>query len=137
MRDSDAELVEKYTRVGAPQDDKPRRPAHRQEKGEDNPPYAEAGETSGAAVMLDVRLRTGDRETFPYAYLVRMRLDASGIITLKFSDTKVEIRGRNLGGLYDALKSHAAAWIQEGDDLHDETPEEAPFISAIKIADAI
>ena len=58
-------------------------------------------------------------------------------ITLKFSDTKVTITGRNLLGLYDALSVHKVRWIQEGDDRYDERSESEPFISAIKIEKGI
>ena len=140
LKNKDDELVKKYTRVSMPPADEPdpmtSPPAHQAEPGKDVP-YSTIKEKPGAAVTLDFRLKTGDSENFPYSYLVRMRFDKSGIITLKFSDTKVTITGRNLLGLYDALGAHKVTWIQEGDDRYDERSESEPFISAIKIENGI
>ena len=140
MKDKDRQLIEKYTGFSMPPADEPdpmtSPPVRHAEPGKEMP-YSIIKEKPGAAVTLDLRKKTGDRETFPYSYLVRMRFDKSGIITLKFSDTKVTVIGRNLLGLYDALSVHKVTWIQEGDDRYDERSESEPFISAIKIENGI
>lgn len=140
MKDKDHELVKKYTGVSMPPADEPdpmtSPPVRHAEPGKEVP-YSTIKEKLGAAVTLDFRFKTGDSENFPYSYLVRMRFDKSGIITLKFSDTKVTITGRNLLGLYDALSVHKVRWIQEGDDRYNERSESEPFISAIKIEKGI
>ena len=104
-----------------------------------SPAQAEYGqiEAEGTAVTLDLRKKNGDRETFPYSYLVRMQFDKSGIITLKFSDTKVTITGRNLTGLYDKLRDYKVTSIQENDDRYDSASEDDLFISSIEIEQPI
>jgi len=134
LNNKDKEIVEKYTGISMPQDDEPS-PLTDPAQGEHGS-YSKI-EAKGTAVTLDLRKKTGDRETFPYSYLIRMRFDKSGIITLKFSDTKVTITGRNLTGLYDGLKDYKVPSIQEGDDRYDEASEDETFISCIEIEQPI
>jgi hypothetical protein len=76
------------------------------------------------ALMLDLRLKSGDREAFPYTLLERIRFDMSEGITLQFSGVSVKIVGRNLATLLpngvvllDGLYRHRVPWITEGDEL--------------------
>ena len=136
----DNELVNKYTSGGMSQDGKPDNVAslgaNQQEKTDDRP-YSMLSVQQGREVALDLRLSTGDSETFPYSYLVRKKFDRSGTITLKFSDSKVFIKGIRLQELNDALTAQKVTWISEGDESYDELSEEKPFVSSIEIEEAI
>lgn len=65
--------------------------------------------------MIEVRLRTGNRLLFAYHSLARAEWNPSSGITLLFPDVAVELRGRNLGELFSAIREQRAAWVCEAD----------------------
>ena len=65
--------------------------------------------------MLELRLRTGDRMLFAYHTLGRAEWNPSRGITLLFLDMSVVVKGRNLDGLFAAIREQKAAWVWEAD----------------------
>lgn len=100
---------------------------------DDSRPFYALRDVEGRTIMLDVRLRTGDRCAFPYAYLLEVRHDRSAGVVLRFSTATVEIRGRHLGELYEALVTQRVLWVEEGG--RDVLPESSPFVSAIVVSE--
>lgn len=93
-------------------------------------------QTTGYALMLDVRLKTGESFALPYSFLVEAHYDASGTLTLIFTTRKVTIKGRNLRTVYDFVLNHRLEFVQEENPLYDDTPEPAPFIGSIAVEPA-
>jgi hypothetical protein len=84
--------------------------------------------------MIEVRLRTGNRLLFAYHSLARAEWNPSSGITLLFPDVAVELRGRNLGDLFSAIREQRAAWVCEADRPTEElTPPAAAVIEFIVI----
>ena len=65
--------------------------------------------------MLDLRLRTGERIGFSYAWLTAVTLHTDHIELSFTTGTLVTIRGRNLSPVYGALVNHQAVFIHEAD----------------------
>lgn len=75
------------------------------------------------AISLELRLKDGGIEAFPYAYLSHARFDPSEGIELHFGGKTVRIAGRNLGAelrpnvtLFSALVRHRVPWISQADE---------------------
>ncbi len=67
------------------------------------------------AVMVELRLRGGERVGLPYPWLGQVRFRPPAI-TLSFTTgVEVTIRGRNLGPVFSALLRHQAVFIREAD----------------------
>lgn len=98
--------------------------------------FAEARARSRESVMLDIRMADGTVESFPYAYLTRVRYVPGDMLVLRFGADEVKAEGRNLARLRDAISEHRARFIQEGTEFEDGLkPEEAPHIGRIVIAE--
>ncbi|HEY2761219.1 MAG TPA: hypothetical protein VGI75_10755 [Pirellulales bacterium] len=74
------------------------------------------------AIMLQLRLKTGNIVSLGYSWLERAEFDASEGITLRFGGQSVKLLGRNLNAevrqsvrLFDGLVRHRVPWIQEAD----------------------
>jgi hypothetical protein len=72
------------------------------------------------AIMLELRHKDGNIDSFPYAWLSRARFNPSEGIILSFGGETVTITGRNFNAevrpnvrLFTALVRHRVAWIQE------------------------
>jgi hypothetical protein len=72
------------------------------------------------ALMLELRLKSGNSESFSYAMLDRVSYDPTTGITLHFGVNTVHIYGQRLKtevrpnvNLYEGLLRHRIAWIQE------------------------
>ena len=93
------------------------------------------------ALMLDFRLKNGNREAFPYALLERVSYDPSEGLTLFYLGVSVRLRGRNLMrpvtagvSLLDAIHRHRVPWIGEVDELRSLLKsEEAIVVTKIEI----
>ncbi len=98
--------------------------------------FQEARANSRESVMLDVRLSDGTIESFPYAYLTRVRYVPGDRLMLRFGADEVQVEGRNLARLRDAISEHRMRFIQEGTE-EDEglKPDEAPHIGRIVITE--
>ena len=90
----------------------------------------------GHALELDIKLRTGDRWGLPYAYKTAIEFNLSGDLTIHFTTHTINIKGRNLSPLYDALVAHRVAQILEHDNEFDDLPEQATVINSITIVAA-
>jgi hypothetical protein len=98
--------------------------------------FAEARARSRESVMLDIRLANGTVESFPYAYLTRVKYRPGDTLVLRFGADEVKAEGRNLARLRDAISEHRARFIQEGTEYEDGLkPEEAPHIGSIVITE--
>ena len=99
------------------------------------------------ALAIELRLRTGDREYFPYSHLVSWRYNPSVGVLLKFTDdvvTLVLIRGSNFDALVNGsinltdrgLQRHRILWVREMDaDEVRRAGHEEPTIDRIEVAE--
>ena len=96
------------------------------------------------AAMLELRMKGGGREAFPYALLERLSFDPSVGLTLRFLGAEVRLLGRNLArpagagpSLLDALLRHRAAWVGEVDELRAAArSDDAVVVTRIEVAAA-
>lgn len=95
--------------------------------------YSVLSANQGHELMLDVRLKTGDRVALPYSYLSRIEFDPSAALLLDFTATRLTIRGRNLGPLYNGLLMHKVTWIQESDPMNQADVDTTTLISGVQI----
>ena len=58
----------------------------------------------GLTFFLDYK--NGNRDGFPYAYVMRFGYDASGSVSIEMPETTVILNGRNLSALFEALLDH-------------------------------
>jgi hypothetical protein len=98
--------------------------------------FQEARARSREAVMLDIRLADGTVESFPYAYLTRLKYVPGDTLILRFGADEVKAQGRNLTRLRDAISEHRARFMQEGTDAEEGLkPEDAAHIGRIVITE--
>ena len=92
------------------------------------------------AIMLELRLRTGNIRAMGYAWLHQIEFDPSTGLVLHFGGTQVTLQGRNLNAevrpgirLLDGLCRHRIPWIQEADETTImESAEQATIIERIR-----
>jgi hypothetical protein len=113
MKDSDIPTravlaVNKYTR-----NNPPRREA---DEGEALDAYENAHAVSREAIMLELRLKTGEIVSFPYSSLRMARYSPQGTVELRFDGNRVTAEGTNLRLLHDSIIQHRQRFIQEGTD---------------------
>jgi len=107
----------------------------------DEPEVEEAKEShqkartrSREAIMLDVKMADGSIESFPYAWLARIKYQPGDTLTLRFGRNEISIEGRNLSHTRDLLSEHQARFIQEGTEAEQGLKsEDAPHIERIEI----
>ena len=95
------------------------------------------------ALMLDFRLKNGNREALPYSLLERVSCDPSDGLRLRYLGVTVTLRGRNLikpatAGvvLFDAILRHRVPWIAEVEEVRSELlPSDAVQVTHIEIRD--
>jgi len=98
--------------------------------------FQEGRARSRESVMLDIRLADGSVESFPYAYLTRVRYIPGDILVMRFGGDEVRAEGRNLARLRDAISEHRMRFIQEGTEEDENLKaEEAPHIGRIVITE--
>lgn len=85
-------------------------------------------------LMLELRFKTGDALALNYALIIWAAHDGSQGITLQFASHRVVISGRNLRGVFDALRRHRIAYLHELPSPVDDQPDEATVISSIQIS---
>lgn len=78
---------------------------------------ADAG---GSARMIDFVFKNGDRTGLPYSYMVSVRLIGGETIELEFTEKLVQVRGRNLGPLYQHLLAQSARRVEESGSGFDD-----------------
>jgi hypothetical protein len=92
------------------------------------------------ALMLELRLKSGNRDAYPYSLLEKLSYDPSEGVTLQFANGKVKLVGRHLAStqangamLFEALTRHRVPWVLEGDELRSPAATgTAPVITAIQ-----
>jgi len=98
--------------------------------------FQEGRARSRESVMLDIRLADGSVESFPYAYLTRVRYIPGDILVMRFGGDEVRAEGKNLSRLREAISEHRMRFIQEGTEDDEELkPGEAPHIGRIVITE--
>ncbi len=111
-------------------------PKHEPEVEEAAESFKEARARSRESVMLDVRLADGTIESFPYAYLTRVRYTPGDILLMRFGADEVRAEGKNLARLREAISEHRMRFIQEGTEADEVLkPDEAPHIGRIVITE--
>jgi hypothetical protein len=91
---------------------------------------------SREALMLDVRLKDGTIESFDYSLPKRVTYAPKGILTLRFGDDRINLRGSNLERVRQAVTEGRARSIQEGTEAgHDGKSENAAHIEEIEIVE--
>lgn len=86
---------------------------------------------SSKPLWIDLRGADGMRYALPYRDLKSIELPSQEMLTLRFVDRRVVVRGRNLGSVYDGLVEEQVAQLQE-DDV-DWASESETFISKLTI----
>jgi hypothetical protein len=111
-------------------------PRHEPEVQEARATHQSARPQSREAVMLDVKMRDGSIESFPYAWLSRVKYQPGDTLTLRFDRSEISIEGRNLSRLRDVVSEHRARFIQEGTEAEEGiTPEHSAHIGRIVIVE--
>jgi hypothetical protein len=92
--------------------------------------------TGRPALMLDLRLVSGNYLALSYSYLMSAAFNLSGELSLLFTSHQVTVKGKNLRRIYDGVLSHTLRYIQEENaDYERDNPE--PFISEIAIDETL
>ena len=88
----------------------------------------------GYALMLDIRLASGESMACPYAHLLDIRL-RKGELILHFAAEVVTVLGRNLKEVYDVLREQRVEAIQEQGERYDGGEESEAYITKITVED--
>lgn len=83
--------------------------------------------------FLELRFRNGAAFFLSYSELDYFNYDPSGVIDMICGSFTVEIHGRNLRRLLDAIKGKKVAWIREADKEAEDVPENESFIANIYV----
>lgn len=111
-------------------------PRHEPEVEEARESYQHGRANSRESIMLDVKMKDGSIESFPYNWLKRVRYSPGDTLVLRFDEDEVSIEGRNLSHLRDAVSEHRARSIQEGEVSEQGLkPEDAAHITRIEITE--
>jgi hypothetical protein len=89
-------------------------PRHEPEVEEARDSHQNARAHSRESIMLDVKMGDGSIESFPYAWLSRVKYRPGDTLVLRFGKDEISIEGRNLSRLRDIVSEHRARFIQEG-----------------------
>jgi hypothetical protein len=109
-------------------------PRHEPEVEEARESHQNARQHSREAIMLDVKMGDGSIESFPYAWLSRVRYQPGDTLTLRFGKNEINVEGRNLSRLREIVSEHRARFIQEGTEGEEGLkPEDAAHIDRIEI----
>ena len=73
--------------------------------------YAKLRGPQQLAFMLELRLSSGDSDSWDYSLLSRATHNRSAGITLFFSGGKVVIAGKNLRPLFEGIQDHRVTWV--------------------------
>lgn len=84
--------------------------------------------------FLELRFRNGAAFFMSYSELDYFNYDPSGVIDMICGSFSVEIHGRNLRRLLDAIKGKKVAWIREADKEAEDNAELENFISNIYVS---
>jgi hypothetical protein len=111
-------------------------PRHEPEVEEARDSHQNARAHSREAIMLDVKMGDGSIESFPYAWLSRVKYLPGDTLVLRFGKDEVNIEGRNLARLRDIVSEHRARFVQEGTEGEEGLkPEDAAHIERIVITE--
>lgn len=69
--------------------------------------------------MLDLVFKSGDRLALPYSYLMAIELDVGGNVTLTYPSRRIDIEGRDLVPLHNALLAHLVRRVTEAGSAFD------------------
>jgi len=109
-------------------------PRHEPEVEEARESQQTARPHSREALMLDVIRADGSIESFPYAWLARIKYQPGDTITLRFGTNEISIEGRNLSRTRELISEHRMRFVREDTEMeHGLKSEEAPHIERIEI----
>ncbi len=127
MPDSNQDdFLSKYTTPGEPQE------KHQEAEPDEVVQGCLTVLPASIAMMLDLRMRTGNRIAIPYGYILKVLLDPSKAVEIQTSDQTFLIAGRNLLPIYSAITSHTALAITEAPSQFDAGDDE-PFVESISV----
>lgn len=90
----------------------------------------------GGPPLLNLVLKTGLQRSLPYSQLVESEFHPADIITLRFFEKQVTIRGRGLAQAYQKLLAFRVVYFAEADHASVLlVPEEEPVVTSITIGD--
>lgn len=109
------------------------------ENYQDDAPYQAFGlhrQPWGGPPLLNFVLKTGLQRSLPYSQLVESDFHPADIITLRFFEKQVTIRGRGLVEAYQKLLAFRVVYFAEADHATALlVPEEQPVVTSITIGD--
>lgn len=86
--------------------------------------------------LLNLVLKTGLQRSLPYSQLVESEFHPADIITIRFFEKQVTIRGRGLAEAYQKLLAFRVVYFAEADHASVLlVPEEEPVVTSITIGD--
>lgn len=90
-------------------------------------------EAAGPPLMLEVRLRGGERVALGYGYLIATEYEPTGLI-LTFQRHVVTVTGRNLDRVYRGVVNHALLEIAETDEAEQiEAGDRAEVVESVAV----
>jgi hypothetical protein len=104
-----------------------------EEQVEDAPAFGQLRGLRAQAVMLELRLKTGDLKAIGYSYLVGVDYNPGVGIVIDFTGHKVNVTGRNLLPIFNALVRHRVTYIREFDASADLAEESATVVLGIAV----
>jgi hypothetical protein len=111
-------------------------PRYEPEVEEARESHQNARPNSRENIMLDVRMANGSIESFPYAWLSRVKYQPGDTLILSFGANEIRIEGRNLARLRDLVSEHRRRFIQECTEAEEGLkPEDAEYIDKITIVE--
>lgn len=109
-------------------------PRHEPEVTEAIEASQDARAQSRGSAMLDLRFSNGLIESYPYAYLTRVRFTPGDVIDLCFGKHEVRVLGKNLERLRETIVEHRTRYVQEGAEGEEGLkPSDAAHVEQITV----
>jgi hypothetical protein len=98
-------------------------------------PRLESRSEAAPEKQICVEFRFRDGHSLGFSYMHFYNATYSGhLIEIAFSGHTVQVRGRNLAGIYKSLLSQTLAWVAEDDHLLvDDTPDDESVVEEIVV----
>lgn len=87
----------------------------------------------GHLPRLEIREASGDSRSLPYSSLQYINFNPSVGVTLTFSACEIELHGRNLRPLFDALNAHNVKTILVVSDEFSEADLDATVVESCRV----
>jgi|GEM_PF-3022356 hypothetical protein len=89
-------------------------------------------QSSGRALMFELRTRDGRRSALPYSYVTRADFDPEKGIEIYVSNVVVLVKGRALEDIYSYLLQNRLTWVKE-DSSGTDTGESSIFVEELEV----